>query len=473
MNAHQKEGRLVGNSAGRPRFLTETERDLIRLANEPGFNRWLELIKSTGGCSHPIYLSGRTTTADHEGNLLRHYDTASEPLGRLPVRCRNRRESRCEPCSYLHSGDTFQLVRSGLLGGKGTPASVVEHPRLFVTLTAPSFGAVHRETDRTEQCRLTRDPGPCEHGRPRGCGLRHPADDSAIGQPLCRDCYAYTSHILWNAQCGELWNRTTRAIRRHLATAAGITQSKIGDSLRLSFAKVAEYQRRGAIHLHAVIRLDGPDGPSTAPPPWATAFVLERAVRAAVRAVEAPLRHVPALGDYVARWGAQIDAHPIRDSAAVAGALDDQAVAAYVAKYTSKSVGDSGGLDQPVTSDEEISLAPVSPHLRTLMATCWRLGGLVELLHLRLRPWTHTLGYRGHVLTKSRRYSTTYRALRDARTANQQTPDGDPSHSPEETETVSAWRYVGSGHTPGESEIAAGLAQDHAERREIERTLRI
>ncbi|MGW8569750.1 replication initiator [Streptomyces niveus] len=473
MNAHQKEGRPVGNSAGRPRFLTETERDLIRLANEPGFVRWLELIKSTGGCSHPIYLSGRTTTADHDGNLLRHYDTASEPLGRLPVRCRNRRESRCEPCSYLHSGDTFHLVRSGLLGGKGTPTSVVEHPRLFVTLTAPSFGAVHRESDGTKQCRLTRDPGRCEHGRPRSCGLRHPSDDSAIGQPLCRDCYDYASHVLWNAQAGELWNRTTRSIRRHLATAAGITQSKIGDSLRLSFTKVAEYQRRGAIHFHAVIRLDGPDGPSTAQPPWATASVLERAVRAAVRAVEAPLRHVPALGDFVARWGTQIDAHPIRDSAVVAGALDDQAVAAYVAKYTSKSVGDSGGLDQPVTSAEEISLAPVSPHLRTLMATCWRLGGLVELLHLRLRPWTHTLGYRGHVLTKSRRYSTTYRALRDARTASKQDPDDDPSHSPEETETVSTWRYVGSGHTLGESEIAAGLAQDHAERREIERIWKV
>ena len=29
---------------------------------------------------------------------------------------------------------------------------------------------------------------------------------------------------------------------------------------RVSFAKVAEYQKRGTVHFHAVIRIDGPEG---------------------------------------------------------------------------------------------------------------------------------------------------------------------------------------------------------------------
>jgi hypothetical protein len=36
--------------------------------------------------------------------------------------------------------------------------------------------------------------------------------------------------------------------------------------LRISFAKVAEYQKRGLVHFHAVIRLDAPDGNTTPPP---------------------------------------------------------------------------------------------------------------------------------------------------------------------------------------------------------------
>ena len=31
------------------------------------------------------------------------------------------------------------------MGGKGIPESVVEQPVIFLTLTAPSFGAVHAE----------------------------------------------------------------------------------------------------------------------------------------------------------------------------------------------------------------------------------------------------------------------------------------------------------------------------------------
>ncbi|MEV5849355.1 replication initiator [Streptomyces sp. NPDC051985] len=461
------------HQAERLRLLSSTERDLIRLANEPGFHRWLEQIKSIGGCAHPIYLAGHTTTRDAiTGEVLRHYDTSEEPGGRMPLRCRNRRETRCEPCARLHSGDTFHLVRSGLLGGKGVSDRVQLHPRLFVTLTAPSFGAVHRASGPERAvCRPRRDGGSCEHGRPIGCGQTHADTDPAVGQPLCPDCYDYVGHTLWHASAGSLWNRFCHTLRRHLATAAGITQTRLREHLTLSFAKVAEYQKRGAVHFHAVVRLDGPDGPSSPPPLWATPATLAGAVRSAATAVEVRAPYSPATGERVIRWGEQLDVHPIRSEAfGGSTAVTDNAVAAYVAKYVSKSVGDSGGLDYRIAAYKSIELAPVNSHFRTLMAFCWRLGGLPELDSLNLRAWTHTLGFRGHVLTKSRQYSTTYAELRAVR--DEYRNSDDVAISTDTTVTESAWRYVGSGYSIAEGEIAAGIAEDLATLGEVRKEIR-
>ncbi|WP_405686426.1 plasmid replication initiator protein [Streptomyces sp. NBC_01387] len=465
--------RSVLHETERLRLLSSTERDLIRLVHEPGFPRWLDQIKSIGGCSHPIYLAGYSTSRDAAtGEVLRHYDTSEEPGGRMPVRCRNRRETRCEPCSYLHAGDTFHLVRSGLLGGKGVRDGVQRHPRLFVTLTAPSFGPVHRASGSDGAvCRPRRGGGVCEHGRSVGCGLQHGDTDSVVGQPLCGDCYDYAGNVLWHASAGSLWNRYCNMLRRHLATAAGITQTRLREHLAVSFAKVAEYQRRGAVHFHAVIRLDGPDGPSSPPPLWVTTELLTEAVRSAATSVEVHTPYSPATGERVIRWGNQIDVHPIRsDAFTESSAVTDSAVAAYVAKYVSKSVGDSGGIDYRIEDFDSIRLAPVSRHLRALMTACWRLGGLPELEALNLRGWAHTLGYRGHVLTKSRQYSTTYGALRTVRADYQRGP-GSLALEDREAITDSAWRYVGSGHSLAEAEIAYGIAEDLAALREIRRDI--
>lgn len=202
-------------------MLSDADRDIIRLANDPLFPRWLEQIKAIGGCAHPIYLSGSTVTRDAlTGELISSYSTAGEPSERLAVRCRNRRASVCEPCSYLHAGDTYQLIRAGLSGGKSVPDTVRNQTRLFVTLTAPSFGSVHCFLNG-ERCRPRRDDGECEHGRPVGCSLVHAANDTALGRPLCSDCYDHVAHVLWHAHAGRLWDRFTTAVRRHLASAAG------------------------------------------------------------------------------------------------------------------------------------------------------------------------------------------------------------------------------------------------------------
>ncbi|WTK12221.1 plasmid replication initiator protein [Streptomyces sp. NBC_01530] len=441
---------------------------MIRLVNDPQFPRWLAQIKAIGGCAHPIYLSGSTVTSNATtGEVVSSYSTADEPGERLAVRCGNRRTSVCPTCGYLHAGDTYQLVRAGLSGGKTVPAAVRDQPRLFVTLTAPSFGAVHRFLDG-ERCRPRRDGGVCEHGRPVGCGRVHTEDERQVGQPLCADCYDYVGHVLWHAHAGRLWDRFTTAVRRHLASAAGIPRSKLRDHLVVSFAKVAEYQKRAAIHFHAVVRLDGPAGAGDPSPDWATAELLTEAVHAAAMSANVRVPESGAYGTEVLAFGEQLDVRPIWSFAGGEGPTDD-AVAAYVAKYVSKGTAETGaGLDYRVTSLDDIHAAAVTAHVRALMATCWRLGGLVEMELLRMRRWAHSLGYRGHILTKSRRYSTTYGALRADRADHQR---GGPAPTGENTVTESAWRFAGSGYTPAEADFAAGIAEDLAEVREIRRDM--
>ncbi|MFJ2256858.1 replication initiator [Streptomyces sp. NPDC087844] len=440
------------------RQLPEADRDAIHIAQDPKFARWLEQITATGGCAHPVHLSGSTTILSATtGEVLRRYDTRDEPGERLLIRCRNRRATVCAPCSRLHAGDTFHLVRAGLIGGKNVPDTVRQRPRLFVTLTAPSFGAVHRAGD--SRCHPRRDRGACEHGRPLGCGTVHYPADFLVGQPLCADCYDYPAHVLWHAYAGKLWDRFVIGIRRQLATTAGVVQSRLPEHARLSFARVAEYQKRAAVHVHAVIRLDGPAGPTDDPPAWGTVDRLTDAVQAAVSRVMVRTPHTPAIGELALRWGTQIDTRPLH-----ATGPDDDAVAAYVAKYVTKGASETGaGTDYRITTWSDIGAAHVTNHVRALMRTCWRLGGLPEYELLRLRSWTHTLGYRGHILTKSRAYSTTYAALRAER-AELMGPGTVP-----DAVTDRHWLYVGSGHTPGAALIAAGVADDLALLRETAR----
>ncbi|MEV6755414.1 replication initiator [Streptomyces sp. NPDC051214] len=443
------------------RQLSEADRDAIRIAQDPKFARWIDQITATGGCAHPIHLTGSTTTLDATtGEILHHYDTRNEPGERLSVRCRNRRATVCAPCSRLHAGDTFHLMRAGLLGGKNVPATVRDRPRLFITLTAPSFGPVHRAGER---CRPRRDGGVCEHGRPLGCGAVHDSEDRLVGQPLCADCYDYPAHALWHAHAGKLWDRFVIGVRRHLATAAGIVQSRFPDHARLSFARVAEYQKRAAVHVHAVVRLDGPTGLDDEPPAWGTADQLADAVRASASRVLVRTPYSPAIGELVLRWGAQVDTRPLHSNST---GPDDDAVAAYVAKYVTKGASETGaGTDHRLTTWDDIGMVPVTDHVRTLMRTCWRLGGLPEYEPLRLRAWAHTLGYRGHILTKSRAYSTTYAALRADRAEHVGVALDDVPG----TETEANWRYMGSGHTPGAALIAAGVSEDLAASREAAR----
>ncbi|MFD5846846.1 replication initiator protein RepSA [Streptomyces chartreusis] len=432
--------------------------DILRVAGSPGFDRIQDQIKRTGGCSDPIHLQGTTVTRDRAtGQVLYSYSTEHEPDGRLRVACGNRRASRCPSCAWTYAGDTYHLIRAGLVGDpdKGTPHTLREHPRVFATLTAPSFGPVHNRPGR----------------RPCRCGAQHPENAPELGTPLDPESYDYAGTVLWNNHASELWRYFTIYLRREIAARAGLTQKAAKEQSRLSFGKVAEYQKRGAIHFHAVIRFDGPEGPDTPPPHWATLQLLTDAIRAAAARVRVDL---DASGDHPARvlcWGDRLDVQTIR-AFGDGSEITEQAVASYVAKYATKAAETTGTVDRRVGNKEALVLLDVPDHPRRLIEACLDLHSAYP--DRKLRDWAHMLGFRGHFSTKSRRYSTTLGALRqvraDYRAAQHRAALGlpDPDDNPEETTlTLAHWTYAGHGHTPGESWLAANIRRDIVQNREL------
>jgi hypothetical protein len=454
-----------------------------------GYQRWAELVAQAGYCHHPIRLAGRVEQADQAtGEVREVYTTEGEPDGVLLKACGTRRESHCPSCAATYRMDAYQLLAAGLRGGKGVPESVAGHPRLFVTFTAPSFGKVHSRKAQGRlvlPCHPYRQGARCPHGTRDGCWHRHEQDDPRLGEPLCPGCYDAQAQVLWNALAPELWRRTTIALQRALARLVGLQETELRRLVRVSYAKVAEFQRRGAIHFHAVIRLDAATDcrcpACVAPPPEAfTAAVLEDALRLAVPAVRVPCPVVDDQPERCARWGEQLDVHNLTAGEDQAGELSAEQVAGYIAKYATKATESFGsGLDRRLGAEDLDHLDELPTHVAELVRAAWALGGRPELDGLRLRAWAHMLGFRGHWSTRSRRYSTTMTVLRRARVAfarRRRARDGVPLDAwgrPEDDQAVvmiASWVFVGAGYaTEGERWLALSAAARAREQRQVAR----
>lgn len=228
----------------------------------------------------------------------------------------------------------------------------------------------------------------------------------------------------------------------------------------MSFAKVAEYQKRGAVHFHAVIRIDGPTGGDTPAPPWATAELLTDAIRTATAKVRVDGPTIDGHA-HTFTFGRQLDVRTIRSADFNDGQeLTERAVAAYIAKYATKGAETAtGALDRPLKFAAELAHLDISDHARRLIRTAWTLGARKDLEHLRLRAWAHMLGFRGHFSTKSRRYSTTLGALRTARAEwcraqHSTTPTPD---QPNTTFVLAHWVFAGTGLSDTEAWLSASL----------------
>jgi hypothetical protein len=408
---------------------------LARAADPELWERFERQLRSSGYCRRPVRLSGRVDAIDlTTGECETTYSTEREPDGTLLKCCGNRREAVCPSCAERYRGDAYQLVAAGLRGGKGVPESVAEHPMVFLTVTAPSFGLVHSRRlvhGEPQRCRPRRRGEVCRHGVRLSCGEIHGEGDPRLGEPLCPECFDYEHAVLWNALAPELWRRTAIQIPRELARLCGLSHRELRRRARVSYVKVAEYQRRGALHFHGIVRLDHAqprENCERVEPPSGefTCELLARAVLAAVEHVSVdsptpePARSrqttlVPEDGrgagrSRTIRWGLQTE---IRGLELGSSPREAAACAAYIAKYATKSAEAVGGIMHRLGA-RDLTLR-VRPHVRRYIECAWQLAAELHLRGLRLRRWAHALGFRGHCFTKSRHYSTTFTALRRAR----------------------------------------------------------
>jgi hypothetical protein len=453
-----------------------------------GYFTWLDHIWHAAACTRPIRLRGQIKHIDTEtGEILYSLSTDTMPDQAIYKPCGNRRATTCPGCAETYRRDAYHLIRAGLTGGKGVPLTVATHPAVFATFTAPSFGPVHtrpvrqhtcadrsRCTCTPQPCRARRDAQTCPHGRQLACFARHRRDDPRLGQPLCPDCYDYNGHAVWNNQAGELWRRTKQAIERRLTQAA--RRRGLPYSVRVSHGKAAEYQARGAVHFHVLLRLDGLDqadpGHLLPPPPGITAADLEDATRHAAATISYLTDPHPANPPgWLITWGGELDVRVITMTGT--GTITDLAVASYLAKYATKGTETTGHASARITPDTiDLYANPAGTHPERLIAACWRLGRHPD--YTSLRRWAHMLGFGGHFLTKARRYSIRFRDLREARIVYRRSHDAGPEHGPirttdqtddETTLIIGTLSYAGTGwHTTGDA-LLANTAADQARKR--------
>ncbi len=237
------------------------------------------------------------------------------------------------------------------------------HPRdvlLWITLTPPGaqlFGTPsHRQTideggKRSAPCRCKRDHGP---------------GDPLIGVPLNPDRFEYARAAAWNENVSKLWSKSVIELRAWLC----VPRSRYQD---IAYLRVVEWQQRGLAHVHALVRIRRQPGRR----------ITKRGVarQLARTSLEVPINGAAV----ILRWGAQLDVQ-------ILGSIEDDAVlqrASYIAKYATKSPGDSlAGSD-----------ARTRHHARIANAVQERLSQ--QMSHRRLLSVRERLGLRGSIVTAS------------------------------------------------------------------------
>jgi hypothetical protein len=358
-------------------------------------------VSSARECSRPVRLKSPGVDRN-TGELVAGPSAIYMPCG-------TRRASRCPACAKVYNGDAFQLLRLGLLQRHTNGALP-----LFVTLTAPGakvFGTNHHFRARSGS-------------RHCPCGTAHADGDDLLGAPIKPAAFRYDRAVAWNAAAPELWRRFTVNLRRAFPDHD------------IEYARVIEFQRRGLVHVHAVVRIQvREDGPSRPLPHLTTAQARIRKAAADVSVTTDGL-------DVPATWGSKTDVRPIvtkqprrrpgesvkHYEARCRRSTDGQGAASYVAKYATKSpedtlAGTTGALRSHLTRLHDRAWAVASPKWRGRANIAEVREGhnptgdewSYRVRMGRARTEAAAYGYGGQVLTKSRNYSTTFKALRDRR----------------------------------------------------------
>jgi hypothetical protein len=259
------------------------------------------------------------------------------------ARCNSRDPRKCFYCSELNRLEMKILIGSGCNESAkfGVTSEMLAGFNIFWdTLTAPSFGRCHL-VPATAKSPL----------RTCGCGDVHSATSPLKGVPI--DRYDRRAAVEWNSKSSGLIEITFRKLKRRFP--------------ELEFAIVREYQARGSIHIHFLLRL-----PKTIPVEDAVAEINK-------------LRLVKSNG---ITWGRQSSGAEV---------LGEQGSADAV-RYMSKVVGYSAkaqGLYDRVSPERMRHYDLMSKHAKTLPHTSkCDPSNCLSTAH-------RNLGFKGHIFTMS------------------------------------------------------------------------
>lgn len=323
---------------------------------------------------------------------------------RVQVRCGSRRVAECHGCARLYAGDVLAVIRSGLFG-----ADARQRPATWVTLTAPgaaTFGQTHSQLkvgDKVRRC---------------PCGEYHNDSDALLGTPVDAAAFDYAAAADFNARAGRL---------------ATVTFQKLGRIMsgRPDVARVVEYQVRGLVHIHALVR----------------GVVTEDMLRLVVQGGVNPRtgRRIAPASHGGWSWGTQCKAQLVT-------AGHGARLGAYMSKlvgYAAKSAGES----LPAHSKHAQTMADVaeavcccSSSIHECRSGRTTFEGPAGKVRYHGKPASATCrrhksarrgwGYRGHIFATSRSWGVTFTALRARRRA------WAAAATPEATGQVVSWRRI-------------------------------
>lgn len=223
-------------------------------------------------------------------------------------RCWNKSPDICPGCSNLHRLHTKRIIWSGINENSGQQETEVivsgNYEYYFLTLTAPSFGKVHR-VDKTSS-----NPTPCT------CDKRqHASTDTCGSTPIDTTHYRYKEQVLWNFYSNSLWTRTQENLRRRYKK-------------QIECAYIREPQKRGTVHYHVIVRV---------PKHFDQAKVMKELEQLRTQSLK--------VGNHVYKWGSQSKVDHVKtDSESVGKTV------AYISKlvgYTTKAIGLVETIDSP------------------------------------------------------------------------------------------------------------------------------
>ena len=327
--------------------------DKLRVLNE-------ELRKLP--CERPIGIPGEYYNTE-TGELYGSSD--------LEIACNSAYWSVCRSCSVRHGQNAWLIGKSGISGLDNETFSAsapADQYFGFLTLTAPSFGAVHTKG----QCR---------------CGSHHSEHADMLHLPIDYRTYDLDGAATFNLVASRLLNRTKTSLRRRFPNA------------NIEYFGAVEPQKRGLLHVHLLTRTAYPLNPAQV-----------RDCVSSVRIFSEPNRQ----GDLI-RWGSQTDFSPIDSNDAVSDRVFKYAMKSL--RYTLK--------DHSSTMDEETDTgwamsSQAKAFYMELEERAFKIRASGRLAGVKPRLINRSVGgfagWTGHRMQKSRGWSAlTFLSLRRAR----------------------------------------------------------